>query len=134
MGDYILPAWEAEIFKWINWMINVTIAVASLIFFYRLIRLRERTTGHYMIFVLTLSDLAFPMMNMLTTTILQGKVTDSVLYIIAVWVYRFSLYWSTAIAILTYLILAESKIINSRGFFIKSIIGCFVTSLFCPLL
>jgi len=134
MGDYVLPAWEAEVFQFINWMINVAIALASLIFFYRFIKLRERTTGHYMIFVLTLSDLAFSMTNMLTTTILQGKVTDAVLYIIAVWVYRFSLYLSTAIAILSYLILAESKIINSRGFFNKALLGCFASSLFCPLL
>jgi len=132
MGDYVLPAWEAQLFQYLNWVINTLIVSASLIFYYKFLKLRERTTGHYMIFVLTLSDLIFPAMNMLTTTILKGKVPDDILYIIAVAVYRFSLYWSTAIAIFSYMILAQSQIINSRSFFIKAFFSCFILTFFCP--
>ena len=127
-----MPDWEAQLFKILNWTINTMIVLASSIFYYRFFKLRERTTGHYMIFVLTISDLIFPAMNMLTTTVLQGKVSDDILYLIAVAVYRFSLYWSTAIAIFSYMILAQTGIINSRSFFMKAFLSCLILTFFCP--
>ena len=129
------PRWEVIAFKAITWIINTLIVGSTLIFLFHFIRLRTKSTGMYMILVLTLSDLSFPLMNMITNFVVgTGEINENALYITAVGMYRFSLYWSTAIAVFSYLILAENMIFTGKKFLLYSLLICGILSLFCPCL
>ena len=130
-----LPSWDITIFKGTTWTINFLIIVSTAIFFVHFIRLRAKSIGMYMILVLTLSDLSFPLMNMITNFIVgTGEIYEKSLYITAVAMYRFSLYWSTALAIFSYLILGQMLTFNGKKFLLYSLLICAICAFFCPAL
>jgi len=117
-------------FKIQAWATNILIIIFSAIVLLKFTKLREKTGGLYMILVLTIADLSFPVMNALTIEFVNSN--DSALLFAAISSFqnRFSLYWSAAIAIYTYQILV-SRDFDEKVFIKKSfIITCAIVSIF----
>ena len=129
-----LADWEETLFQITFWLINALITITSFLFVFSFCRLKEKSIGLYMILILTLSDFSFPLMNMITVMIEINKEWDHILYIVAVVLFCFSLYWSTVIAVFSYKILAVKKIFDSSGFLRKSLLYCAILCMFCPCL
>ena len=105
------------------WATNLLIIFFASIVLLRFTKLRDKTAGLYMILILTISDLLFPLMNILTIQFVNSFQSAVIFGSISSFINRFSLYWSAAIAIYTYQILT-SRNFDENKFIKKSLIVC----------
>jgi len=113
------------------YIIDFCIAVASLAFIYSFSRIRQKNYGVYMVLILAISDLLFPIMS--AFLVLLPNDQDEVVSAFAsltTGVYMFGLLWSTNIAIFVYVIYNYKKPFNPRLFLIHSFLCCLVVSFF----
>jgi len=129
-GD--LTSWQHSTLLIIGWAINITVTISSFIFLGRFYRLREKTNTLLMIVVLVIANLLFP----LTTMIIEPftKTDYNVFLPFGVGFYRFSLCWSAALALFSYLILVKGRTLNVKYFMRRALITCLLFSLLCPLM
>lgn len=126
-----LPIWQLTILRTTHLITDLLIALNSIVLLTKFAKLPEKIFGLYMMAFLLIIDLTFPLMTMLTAIF---TVQDKVYLIFGVSIYRFSLYWSTAIAIFTYLILVKGKTVVKKAFTNRALMCCSVLSLLCPLM
>ena len=107
------------------------IAIASLAFIYSFSRVRQKNYGVYMILILAISNLLFPLMSacLLILPTSQDKIVFA-LAALSAGVFGFGLLWSTNIAIFVFWIFNYKKPFNPRLFLIHSFICCLAVSLF----
>lgn len=107
------------------------IAIASIVFIFSFSRIRQKNYGVYMILILAISDLLFPIMS--ACLVILPNTQDQIVYALAsltAGVYEFGLLWSTNIAIFVYVIYLYKKPFNPRLFLIHSFLCCLAVSLF----
>jgi len=119
---------QIQVFEWLIWIGNVVTLIPALIFFVSFKRQRNKNSGMYMIFVLSIGDLTFPIISMLAMISIFGMEVSKSLPIFSVGLYHFSLYWSTAMAIFCFKILSQKEFISDRRFIILSLVWCSVLS------
>lgn len=124
---------QDDIVRYTGWVTDLITAVCALKFLYSFRNLKERTPGLYMVLILSISDLAYPITNMFRLTF-QNGLNGDFFYPLAVYIYRFSLYWSTIIAVFTYFVIAKKKTFDPDRFIIRGAILCLCASLLCPLM
>jgi len=91
-------------------------------------KIKVKSPGLYFILVLSISDLAYPLVNALTTQFVLGQTSAEVYVALSVFLYHFSLTWSTAMAIFCYLILDWRRSIDVKSFILWSVACCCVIS------
>jgi len=129
-GD--LTPWEFSTLSIIGWAINVTVTVSSFIFLRSFSKLREKTNSLYMILILIVANLLFPLTTMIIEPFTE---TDYKVFLpLGVGFYRFSLCWSAALALFSYLILVKGKTLDIEYFMRRALITCLLFSLLCPIL
>jgi len=71
-------------------------------------------------------------MNILTTIFVRSEDSAAIFGCLGIYIFRFSLYFSTAISIFAYLILKEKQSFDPYKFRRLSVIVCLILALFCP--
>ena len=132
--ESILEPWAATLFGLTFWLTNIFITIASFLFIRSFCQVREKSTGLYMILILTLSDFAFLVLNIVTILLEKNEQWDNILYYTTGIIFCFSLYWAAAIAVFSYKILTATRSFNSGGFLKKALLAVGALTMYCPLL
>ncbi len=121
-----------QILQWIAWTTNGIITLASIVFFLNFTRTQNKTYASYMVLILNMSDMTFPLMSILTELFKSSTSFNEFNCAFGPATYRFSLYWSTAIAYFVFLVVKKKILFNPRRFILYALILClFLASLFC---
>jgi len=124
---------EEDIYEIEAWVSNIIIIIASFIFLSKFIALKGKNYGLYMILILNVSDLTFPLTNIIQLFV-DNPTVETILSSMGPAIYRFSLYWSTAIALFVYLVVQGERLFNPKIFVIWAMVVCTLFSLFYSLL
>jgi len=125
---------EALILKYEGWATDIVTTTASLIFLWSFFKVHEKTHSQYMILILCLIDLLFPLVHMARLIFSKPDSNTDAFFYTSVCIYRFSLYWSAAIAICSYIIIIGRKTFSTKKFTIISFFICLVLTTYCPLM
>ena len=115
-----------------HWMISTVTIIASIIFLKRFKNTKKKTTSLYMIMILSIADLFFPITNIAVLLFMRSEGTATLFFVIESFLYRFSLYWSTALAILAYLILSKGISFRESTFMKRAFFLSFGLAFICP--
>ncbi len=124
---------QDDIIRYAGWTTDLITATCAIKFLWSWRNLRERTPGLYMVLILSIFDLLYPITNMFRLTF-QSSNSGKIFYPIAVYIYRFSLYWSTVISIFTYYVIAKKKTFDPDNFIKRGVLICLGAALLCPLM
>lgn len=113
-------------FKTGFWTLDCFTILISFAFLYIFLKIKDKTTGHYMVIVLTIADLLLHFQSMLILIFLPLQSDPSTWVFINLALYRFTLYWSTLIAIFIYLIIKQKKAFNPKKFLGVGFVACIV--------
>jgi len=113
-SDDVLPLWIS---------LSFSILIFLVFFFYltRFLKLQDRNYGFYMILVLCLSDICYPLISLFTIGIGQDN-TEEYAYIIgpiAMAINGFNIYWTAVLSIYTYLVIKSTinlSLKSKKGF------------------
>jgi len=125
---------EALILRIEGWATDAITITASIIFLWSFSKIREKTHSQYLILILCLVDLLFPIAHMARLILPSTDTLDNYFFYISVGIYRFSLYWSTAIAISSYIIIIGRTSYDTKKFTISAFIICLILTSYCPLM
>ncbi len=128
----VRPEWQSLMLEISDLIIGSITMIAAITFFCSFMKLKERTHGQYMILVLCVVDLIYPIMNILTTIFVRSEDSAAVFGCLGIYIFRFSLYFSTAISIFAYFILQQKQSFDPYRFRRYSVIICVILALFCP--
>lgn len=120
----------------VSLVIDVAIILIFSVFLFSFLRNRERNYGIVMILILTISDLGYPLMHIITMIWVRFGLNINVLGPIALTVNCFNLYWTAALALYTYLLfnsIIESKVFHYKRFIYSALFVCLIWSLAFPL-
>jgi len=120
--------------KYVGLGIDLIILIASMTFFYKFAKTRNKLPGLYMIFILCILDLSYPILNSFATLLVLDEASATQFGALRTGLNRASLYWSTMIALHCYLILVKRKTLNSFRFMILGGFCSILASLICPLM
>jgi len=122
-------------FQTVGWITNIITTLAASKFTWDFLKLKEKTSSHYMILILTLSDFGYPLKTMLDYLLIKDLQSAYWMSYVGTFVFQWSLYWSTIIAIFTYTLLAgKSTSFCPRNFMKKSVWLCTLLAFACPLM
>ena len=123
------------IFGAMAWTMNgITLAIGSL-FLWSSSRTLIKSKALYLTMILNLIDLIFPLINVLTIIFFDHDSTFTFIITgIIYFFYQFSIYWTAALAIFSYLILGWKKSLNLRVFATRSLTYCSLLSLVFPIM
>lgn len=107
-------------FEILSCVLDVLIIIASGLFLYSYIRLPEKNYGLYMILVLNISDLIYPVMNLLVTICVKSQLSANLFAGFSQFLFGFGLYWSMFIAVLIYTVLNWRAIVNPKLFMVTA--------------
>jgi len=117
-------------------IIDVAIILIFSIFLLSFLKKREKNYTMITILILTLSDLGYPLMHMLTIIWVKFDFNLNVLGPIAFAINGFNLYWTAALALYTHLLfksILESKTFYYKRFVYCALLICLTLSLAFPL-
>lgn len=117
-------------------LIDVVIILIFSIFLLSFMRNREKNYTMITILILTLSDLGYPIMHILTIIWVKFDLNLNVLGPIAFAVNGFNLYWTAALALYTHFLfksIIESKSFHYKRFIIVALFICLTLSLAFPI-
>jgi len=121
-----------SVFETIAWTTNAIITLASLVFFLNFARAQNKTYASYMVLILNISDMTFPVMSILMALFNNSTSLNEFNSAFGPSTYRFSLYWSTAIAYFVFLVVKKKILFNPKRFIIYALVLCLIlSSLFC---
>jgi len=124
-----------QILETIAWITNGIITLASIVFFLNFTRAQNKTYASYMVLILNMSDMTFPLMSILTELFKSSISFNEFNCAFGPSTYRFSLYWSTAIAYFVFLVVKKKILFNPRRFILYALIICLLLAgLFCIML
>ena len=109
------------------YIINALILIFSLFFIISFLKLRETNHGVYMILILSISDILFPLLN-LYLKLFDGKGAINVVAPASAGIYQFGLLWSTSIAVFVFVIFKYKKPFNPKLFLVHSFLACAAVS------
>jgi len=118
MGDHV------DYLKVIAWTANTLTIIVAFVFLINFSRIKEKTASLYLVLVLSLSDLTYPLLNTLTMQFVNGQTAAVIFSAIGVSIYHFSLFWSTIMAIFCYCVLDYRRSVNIRAFVTSSVLAC----------
>jgi len=107
---------------------NILTFVGVGLFLVGFIRIKVKSPSLYFILVLSISDLAYPLLNALTSQFVVGQTSAEAYVAFGVFLYHFSLMWSTSMAIFCYLILDWRRTIVIKSFILWSVALCVLIS------
>lgn len=107
-------------FEILSCVLDVLIIIASGLFLYSFIKLSDKNYGLYMILILNISDLIYPVMNLLVTICVKSQFSANIFAAFSEFLFGFGLYWSTFIAILIYTVLNWRAIVNPKLYMITA--------------
>ena len=113
-----------DILRIIAWTANILTIIVSFIFLICFYRIKGKTAGLYLVLVLSLSDLTYPLLNALTMFFVNGQTAAVVFSAVGVSIYHFSLFWSTVMAIFCYFVLDYRRSVNIKAFVTSSVLCC----------
>jgi len=112
---------------------DITCSFVFLIFLYKFIWHSQRNYPIKMMIALTILFLLCPISNLLSPYVTVTKTVTLFFECFRIFIFKFGLYWSSAVAILTYWILEAKSIFPFRPFIICAIIICVLGSSIVPL-
>ena len=122
---------QSNIYKTEAWVSNIIIVLASIVFLLKFSKIKTKNYGLYMILILNLADLSFPLVSILTHFFVNKPGVANFLAACGDLMYRFSLLWSTAIAYFLFLVVRNQKIFDPKKFLSRSFFFCFsVTTIY----
>ena len=107
---------------------------AIFLFLFKFFRIKEKTPGLYMMLVLCILDLNYPIFNFFVTVIVSDKQQQPFYGYTRTGLNRLCLWWSAAMAVYCYMILTLKKSVNPKRFMVFGGLGCILASLICPLM
>jgi len=110
------------------YIIDFLILISSLVFIISFLKMRDTNHGVYMILILSISDILFPLLN-LYLKLFDAKGAINIVAPASAGIYQFGLLWSTSIAIFVFVIFKYKNPFNPRLFFIHSFLSCIVVSM-----
>jgi len=114
--------------------LDIITILAILIFFCKFFLIKEKTPGLYMMFILCILDLNYPLFNFLATIIASDQQHEPFYGYIRTGLNRLCLWWSAIMAVYCYAILTLKKSISPQKFMINGGIFCLIASSICPLM
>ncbi len=112
------------------WVTNTLVIVASVFFLAKFYTLNSKNYGLYMILILNLIDLTFSLSNIIVINFVKSQEIQDSFSLFGPALYRFSLFWSTAIAYFVFLVVRRRSIFDPKRFIIKALLLClFLASL-----
>ncbi len=122
------------IVKYAHFGIDLTILFASLVFFYKFAKTRNKPPGLYMIFILCILDMTYPILNSFATLLVWDEMSATQFGSLRTGLNRASLNWSMMIALHCYLILVKRKTFDSFRFMVFGGFFSLLASLICPIM
>jgi len=123
-------AFVKHIYLIIDWIVILT----SVTFFCKFAKTRNKLPGLYMIFILCILDVSYPVINFFATILVWDESSATQFGALRTGLNRASLYWSTTIAIHCYLILVKRKSLKSFQFMVIAGVCNLLASLLCPVI
>jgi len=124
----------SDVFHVEAWITNIIIVIASAVFLSKFSRIQTKNYGLYMILILNIADLFFPLLSILTELFGHTPGIANFLALCGPTMYKFSLLWSTAIAYFLFLVVRNQKIFDPKKFIYVSFLWCFSISVLYSLL
>jgi len=122
-----------DIYTMEAWISNIIIIAASFIFLSKFTALKQKNYGLYMILILAIADLTFPLTNIIQLFV-HNPTIENILNSLGLTIYQFSLYWSMVIAFFVYLVVKGESLFNPKIFISRALVLCTLFSLFFFLL
>jgi len=123
---------NSNLIQIVGWTADLLIIFCTIPYIRKFRKLEEKTHGQYMIFILCISNLVYPITNIVRFIFLQYGFSDDNFYPITVSSFRFSLFWSAAIAFFSYLILVKKSIVDAQKYIGRALTFCLLATLICP--
>jgi len=117
-----------------HWIVISLSLIATIVFLRSYRKRRDKSTSMYMIFVLSLADILFPILNITVLLFLRDEQSAVTALIFEVFLYRFSLNWSTCLAISTFLILCKELVFNAKKFMFYGLFISLAYGFICPIM
>jgi len=133
MGSSPRTPLQQHIIEISHWIVISLSLIGTFVFFRSYRKRREKSTSMYMIFVLSIADLLFPIMNIIVLLFLRDEKSAIVALILEIFLYRISLSWSTCLAISTFLILCKELVFNAKKFMFRGFFASFAFGIICPI-
>jgi membrane-associated HD superfamily phosphohydrolase len=124
---------QTLILQIIIWTLDIVTILATIAFFCSFRKIEEKNDGLHMIFILTTVDLLSSLFNLLEIFILQGPSDVNFVASTETILFRFSLFWSAAIAIFVHLAYKQYWRYTVRAFLIWAFIICLALSAIYPI-
>ncbi len=124
----------SNIYKTEAWISNVIIVLASIVFLLKFSKIKSKNYGLYMILILNLADLSFPLVSILTHFTANTPGVANFLAACGDLMYRFSLLWSTAIAYFLFLVVRNQKVFDPKKFLTRSFVITFSVTIIYSLM
>ena len=123
---------DADLIQCVGWIADFLIIVCTIKFIMTFRKLDEKTYGQYMIFILCIANLVYPLTNIAKFIVTEYGFSDDNFYPITVSSFRFSLFWSAAIASYSYLVLVKKHIVDTPKYMRQAFFLCCCATLICP--
>lgn len=107
-----------------SWTLDGFTIFASLAFLYIFLRTKEKTVGIYMVIVLSIANMLLHFETMFALIFLSDQSNPDAWVSVNCALYRFTLYWSTIIAIYIHRVVKQKSFIDPKKFFGFGFIGC----------
>jgi len=125
---------QARLSETMGWISDSLTITAALVFLCSFIRHKQKTVGHYMILILSISDLIIPLNHMIGLNFQEEELYPKVFFPIMITVLHFSLYWAAAMAYFTYLVMVKKVFFKVRTYVFYSLLVCIFLCPYCSLL
>jgi len=125
---------QAKLSETLGWISDSITIIASLFFLITYAKLKRKTIGHYMVLVLSISDLAIPLNHMIGMSFQEEGIYPKVFFPLMTTVLHFSLYWAAAMAVFTYLVVVKKLYFKVRRFVLNCFLVCLILCPYCALL
>ncbi len=113
-------------------VINTVSIITFLVFLWSFLRIPDKNVGFYMILILTVSDLCFPIVKILTILFVGPTIPVSILGPITIGIEAFKLYWTAAFSLFTFLVyrsFLQMKAFNFMAFLFIALFCCVLSTL-----
>ncbi len=132
--EAIITPGQARLCEILGWISNTLTITASLVFLVSFCRQKSKTVGHYMILILSISDLAIPINHMIGLNFQEEEMYPKVFFPIMMTVLHFSLYWAAIMAYFTFLVIVKKVCFDLRKYVLYSLGICLIISPYSSLL
>jgi len=125
---------QARLSETLGWISDSLTITASFVFLVSFFRQKSKTVGHYMILILSISDLAIPINHMIGLNFQEEEMYPKVFFPIMMTVLHFSLYWAATMAYFTFLVIVKRVCFDLRKYVFYSLGICLLLSPYSSLL